>query len=355
MIQVVKHPDAGVEQQVRQYLSAAAPETGACGEHDPAWLAVLREGLGQRPYMLVARRGAGSEADGEIRGYLPLALVSSTLFGKFLVSLPYLNRAGIVADDEHVAAELVDQAVALADELNVKYLELRHHNRVEEHAKLDQNKTGKVRMVLDLPESEETLWTDLSAKVRNQVRKGDKFDLSLRWGGRELLDDFYTVFAVNMRDLGTPVYSRKLFAKTLHHLPDQAELAVVDHAGQPIAGALLIHGRDQTQVPSASTLRQFNHTNANMWMYYRLLTRAIERGQKQFDFGRSSEGAGTYRFKKQWGSKPYPTVWQYHIRHGDTAAMRPDSDSNRRRVETWKKLPVWLTRLVGPSIVRGIP
>ena len=90
-------------------------------------------------------------------------------------------------------------------------------------------------------------------------------------------------------------------------------------------------------------------------MYHHLLCRAIERGAGRFDFGRSSEDSGTYRFKKQWGALPIPTVWQYHVRRGDINAVRPDSPKYKRRIETWQKLPVWVTRLVGPSIVRGIP
>jgi lipid II:glycine glycyltransferase (peptidoglycan interpeptide bridge formation enzyme) len=108
-------------------------------------------------------------------------------------------------------------------------------------------------------------------------------------------------------------------------------------------------------VPSASALREFNHTSANMWMYHQLLLRAIAKGSRQFDFGRSSLDSGTYKFKAQWGAKPQPTVWQYRVRYGDVNAVRPTSEKNQKRVEQWKKLPVWLTRLIGPTIVRGIP
>jgi hypothetical protein len=141
----------------------------------------------------------------------------------------------------------------------------------------------------------------------------------------------------------------------------RTELAVADYRGRPVAGALLVHepaaaGRGGgTQVPSASSLRDFNPTSVNMWMYHQLLLRALGRGSVRFDFGRSSEGSGTYQFKKQWGARPEPTVWQYHVRRGDIQAMRPDNPKNRRRIAVWQKLPVWLTRMVGPAIVRGIP
>jgi len=370
MIEVIEKPDRSLLQEINDYLGHASADWGVCGEHDPRWLEVLRQGLGHRPFMLIARAQRASDrpaddeagtppAGGYICGYLPLALVASRLFGRFLVSLPYLNRAGIVAQDAAIAKALVDRAVKLSNHLNVKYLELRHHGclkpELADYGLLGAKRDDKVRMVLDLPDDLEVLWKHIGPKVRNQVRKGDKAELEIHWGGESLLDDFYSVFAVNMRDLGTPVYPRRLFSSILEKLADQAELALVRYQGQAIAGALLVHDRDSTQVPSASCLRQMNHTNANMWMYHQLLLRAIERGSATFDFGRSSVDSGTYRFKKQWGAVSHPTVWQYHVRRGEIGSMRPDSPQNRRRVDTWKKLPVWLTRWVGPTIVRGIP
>jgi hypothetical protein len=90
-------------------------------------------------------------------------------------------------------------------------------------------------------------------------------------------------------------------------------------------------------------------------MYSRLLDRAILKGSRLFDFGRSSLDSGTYKFKEQWGARAYPAVWQYYVRKGNPADMRPDSAGKQKLIKTWQKLPVWLTKLIGPSIVRGIP
>lgn len=354
MADVVYELDDGLRRELSAFLAALPDEAGGCFEHDPRWLDVLHQGLGHQTMAVVAR---ASDRSSPITGYLPLALVQSRLFGRFVVSLPYLNRAGVAAADDAARAALIDRAAALADRFDAQYLELRHGGSTIDHGSLTQSRTDKVLMLLDLPVDPDALWKGLDAKVRNQVRKGEKAGLSLRWGGAELLDDFYAVFSVNMRDLGTPVYARKLFRAILEHFPSEAELAVVDHAGQPVAAALLVHDphRHQTQVPSASSLRAASHTNANMWMYARLLERAIERGSGSFDFGRSSPDSGTYRFKKQWGARPLPTTWQYHVRRGELGTMRPSDPKMQRRIATWQKLPVWVTRLVGPSIVRGIP
>ncbi|MCX5660618.1 MAG: FemAB family PEP-CTERM system-associated protein [Planctomycetota bacterium] len=365
-IDVIAEPGLALEQEIRDFL-ARLPPGRACIEQDPRWLAILRDAMGHRTMAIVARDhedrdfavdgpNLGGDSRGPIVGYLPLALVSSRLFGRFLVSLPYVNRAGAVANDPAVAAKLVDRAALAAAGFDAQYLELRQTEPLE-HAKLTERRDEKVRMVLDLPGDAERLWGEVDTKVRNQVRKGDKNGLTIAFGGADLVDEFYTVFAVNMRDVGTPVYPRKLFQRIMGVMEGEAELAVVRVEGQAIAGALLLHDplTRQSLVPSASCLRQFNSLNANMWMYHRLLTRAIERGSETFDFGRSSVDSGTYRFKKQWGAQPHPTVWQYHLRRGDIDAVRPNSPRYQRKIEAWQKLPVWVTRLVGPSIVRGIP
>ncbi len=352
---VVRCQDDIPREQIAAFLASAPARAGACLEHDPRWLDVLREAMGHRTLALIAR--ADGE-DGPITGYLPLAQLSSRLFGRFLVSLPYLNRAGVVALDDASRDALIDEAAALSRELNADYLQLRHDHGAVTHRRLTHNTHEKVVMTLDLPDAD-GLWASLPSKVRNLIRKAERSDLSMRWGGVELLDDFYSIFAVNMRDLGTPVYPRRLFEAILTRFAGDAELGVVRHEGFPIAGALLLHDRvgpaPTTQVPSASCLRQFNPINANMWMYHRLLGRAIERGSVCFDFGRTTPGSGPHRFKKQWKAQPRQTTWQHHLRRGEPGAMRPDDPAMRRRIEVWKKLPVWVTRLVGPSIVRGIP
>jgi FemAB-related protein (PEP-CTERM system-associated) len=314
----------------------------------PAWLRILRRGLGHVPYCLEA------VADGQTRGLLCLAYVRSLLFGRFLVSLPYLNYGGVLADDEATSRLLIDGAAALADQLKVRYLEVRHETAVA-HPRLPHKATTKVNMRLALPGQLGQLWDRLPAKVRNQVRKGQKSGLTVHWGGQELLADFYHVFSHNMRDLGTPVYSRRLFRSVLEQFPDRAEICSVRLGKQPAAAAILLHGWGVTEVPSASSLRSHNHTCANMLMYWHLLERAVERKNEVFDFGRCSPDGNTFRFKKQWGAEPAYTEWQYYLRYGKIGELNPYSSRYQGYVRRWQRLPVWLTRLIGPLIVRGIP
>jgi FemAB-related protein (PEP-CTERM system-associated) len=332
--------------RLEQFLLRDGPLV-ALSRH-PAWLKVLADGLAHAPYCLEVVEG------NETRGFLALADVRSFLFGRYLVSLPYLNYGGPVADGDENARLLIERAVQLADSLNVRYLELRHEY-ANLHPSLRHSRTDKVHMRLSLPGDCGQLWKELDSKVRNQVRKGEKSGLELSWGGPECLDDFYAVFSENMRDLGTPVYGKRLFQSILEQFPDRAELCVVRAGTKAVAGALLLHGWGVTEVPSASALRSHKHTCANMFMYWNLLKRAVERGQDVFDFGRSSEDSPTMAFKKQWGASAASSEWQFYLRRGELGGMQKESPRYRRAIRMWQKLPLWLTRRLGPRIVRGIP
>ena len=209
----------------------------------PGWLKVLEQGLKHVPYLIEAVQ------DEETVGLLPLAFVQSRLFGRFLVGLPYLNYGGVIGEDQLVSRKLVDRSIELADELDVKHLELRHQRAID-HPRLTTRTGHKVHMLLALPASSEALWTKLGSSVRNQVRKGEKNGLAVTWGGEEVLPEFYDVFSRNMRDLGTPVYSNELFRAVLRQFPNRTELCVVRLKDEPIAAGLLtVHGWKTTEIP----------------------------------------------------------------------------------------------------------
>jgi FemAB-related protein (PEP-CTERM system-associated) len=346
--EVVLHERAGLEAALPRLAEYVAGSGFGALSRDPTWLLVLAEGLQHAPYCFEAVE------DGQTRGVLPLSFVKSALFGRYLVSLPYLNSGGVIAADRDVAAALIDRAVELAGSLKVRHLELRHERPIE-HPAFNHRLDTKVHMRLALPTTAEALWNKFDPKVRNQVRKGQKHETTVVWGGEELMPEFYDVLSRNMRDLGTPVFGRSLFRSILRRFPDGAEICVTKLNGRASAVAMLLHGRGITEVPTASSLRQFNAANANMLMYWHLLQRAIERGQSIFDFGRSSRESNTFRFKKQWGAVPEVANWQFRLQGGEPGALRPENAKFQLMIRVWQQLPVGLTRLIGPPIVRGIP
>jgi FemAB-related protein (PEP-CTERM system-associated) len=321
----------------------------------PGWLSILHRSLRHQPYCVEGY------LDRRLAAILPLVAIRGPLFGSFLVSLPYLNAGGVIRDPDlspescqQLDHALVRRAADLADRLNVRFLELRNEAALD-HPNLTEANSSKVHMQLNLPSSDKELWDGFKDKVRNEVRKGQKNSLTVHWGGTEWMDEFYQVFSHNMRDLGTPVYGAPLFHEILTQFSDRSELCVVRQGTKTLAAAILLHGEGVTEVPSASSLRAYKSTNANMLMYWHLLVRAIERGQRIFDFGRSSPDHGTFRFKKQWGATPSSAIWQYYVRRGSIHDMRPENSKYERRQAWWRRLPLPIANFVGPIIVRGIP
>lgn len=290
---------------------------------------------------------------GELCGVLPLVQSNSALFGNYLVSVPFFNYGSVLADNAGIEKALIDKAIEIAREVGAKHLELRDVRKRPDLL----CKQNKVSMLLALPKSREQLFENVGSKVRAQIRKAEKFRFEFRSGGSELLDDFYRVFSINMRDLGTPVYAKSFFANLLlSELAGQFTLAVLYLEGKPVSACFLMGHKDVLEIPWASTLRDANPYNANMFMYWHVLGMAIDREYAFFDFGRSSKDAGTYKFKRQWGAEPVPLYWHYWLAEGDALPeLNPDNPKYKLLIAVWQKMPVWLTRLIGPPIVKYLP
>ncbi len=286
-------------------------------------------------------------------GVLPLVQLNSHLFGNFLVAMPYFNYGGVLADNRETALKLIAQADQWRQKVNARHLELRFCQ--DNDLGLPQ-KTDKVGFWLPLPDNINDLWDSFQPKVRAQIRRGQREMTELSIGGPELLDEFYRVFSVNMRDLGTPVYGKDFFSNLLQALKGKAWLVVARIDGRAVGCAFLAGYHGRMEIPWASTLRRYNHTSINMSMYWKILEYAVQQGFDVFDFGRCSHDAGTYRFKQQWGAQPLKLYWDYVLPEGDRLpALNPDNPKFRLMIAVWQRMPVWLTNLLGPHIVKGLP
>jgi FemAB-related protein (PEP-CTERM system-associated) len=316
-------------------------------DHAYAWQGIFRDVFGHGSHYVGARRNA------RLVGVLPLVTFNSRLFGRFIASVPFLNYGGILADDADARRALVEHARARATAFRASHIELRHVDRQLPELPHRQH---KLQLTRELPPTAEELWTGLDKKVRNLVRKGQKEGLTVQTGGVELADDFYTVFARNMRDLGTPVYSRALFTETLRRFPDAARAHIVRLGKVPVAASITLRHNATVLVPWASSLRDYRQHAPNMLLYWSMLEHAVQTGAGIFDFGRSSPGSGTHQFKLQWGATERALHWEYVLLTRTAAPDQgPQNPKFARLIEIWKKLPVPVSVWLGPRIVRNIP
>jgi FemAB-related protein (PEP-CTERM system-associated) len=339
-------PVVTVESEPQPWSAYVSTREGAVGYHDWRWRDVFKRAFGYDSIYFAARR------DDRIVGVLPTVLLDSWLFGRALISLPFVNYGGVLADDPVAERALLDAAVAAAQEHRCKHVELRHIGRHFDDLPCKQH---KVTMLLPLQPAP-ALWEALDKKVRNQVRKAQKSGLTYQDGGLELLDGFYAVFARNMRDLGTPVYSRDFFAQILKAFPDRARVHLVSQGATPAAAGLTFQTRSTVEIPWASSVRDFNALCANPLLYWSMLEGAAGRGCATFDFGRSTPNEGTFKFKAQWGAEPVPLCWEYRLlAGGELPNTSPTNPKFELAVAVWKKLPLQVANRLGPKIVRAIP
>ena len=322
-------------------------QPGASVYHLSGWRTVIQKSFGHDCPYLIAKRSD------RVVGVLPLVRMQSRLFGHFMVSVPYFNYGGALAADKQAKAALLAQASAMTLTNHCNHLELRGTEPLPDWPA----RSEKVSMWLRLPANADQLWQFLGSKLRAQIKKTHAKGLQYETGGIELLDEFYRVFSINMRDLGTPVYAKTFFAHVVNLAPGQITLVIGrDSCARPVSAALLVLHQGRMEVPWASTLRRANELNANMGLYWHMLQYACQQGCHTFDFGRSTQGASTYRFKKQWGAEPVQLQWHYWLAGGgDLPKLNPDNPKYRAAIAVWQKLPVWATRLLGPMIVRNIP
>jgi len=315
--------------------------------HLLSWGRVFTEVMGHTWHGLLASRGT------DLEGVLPLVHVRSRLFGKYLVSMPFINYGGPVGSEE-ARALLARRAHDLAGDLGVDLLELRNQAPLDAAGGDLVRSDRKITVVLDLPDAPDELWTGLKAKVRNQVRRPMKEGMKPVFG-TEHLGAFYHVFARNMRDLGTPVLPYAFFDALARQLGGHLVVCVVEHEGQAVAGGCgFVFGRE-FELTWASSLREVNRLAPNMLLYWSLMEEAIRRGLTVFNFGRCTPGGGTHRFKLQWGGHDQSLPWTQWSPSGVTSTPSPDSAKYRAAVAVWQRLPLSVTNRVGPILSRSIP
>jgi FemAB-related protein (PEP-CTERM system-associated) len=287
---------------------------------------------------------------GRLAGVLPLVRVRSVLFGHYLVSMPFLNYGGPLGNDETVRA-LAEHAAGLARAGGVRLLELRSARKLPIDLPVSHR---KITVLLDLPGSSEVLWKQLDTKVRSQVRRPQKEGIAVRFGPDQV-GPFFDVFARHMRDLGTPTQPRLLFSTIAEVFGESVWFGCAYHAERPVACGCGFRWDNEFEMTWASSLNAYNRLAPNMLLYWSFMERAICEGVRVFNFGRCSPGAGTHRFKRQWGSRDEP-LWWYDLasRNGATTPSPTDS-SYAWGPRLWKHLPERVATALGPRIVRYIP
>lgn len=313
--------------------------------HRAGWQNVVERAFGHKTHFVYSERA------GEITGVLPLTEIRSRLFGHSLVSNAFQVYGGPVASDEASRDALVTYATDLLAQTEADHVEFR--SVAAETPDWLVKEGLYVTFRREISADHEANLTAIPRKQRAVVRKGIANQLTTRVG-----HDWRTlhrVYGESVRNLGTPVFSRKYFALLCEEFGDDAEILVVEDQGTPIAAVLSFYFRDQVLPYYGGGTLAARSRAGNDVMYWEVMRRAADRGCRIFDFGRSKIDTGAYSFKKNWGFTPTPLNYAFKLRVGDTIPdVNPLNPKYRLMIETWKRLPLPVANLLGPMLVRNL-
>jgi FemAB-related protein (PEP-CTERM system-associated) len=315
--------------------------------HQIAWKRVLEKTFGHQAQYICGER------DGRIVAVAPVFMVSNWMVGRCLVSSPLASYGGICAEDSEAENALIEFIKRQAQEQQVDYLELRNPSGGTLPDFVPNPRYSSFS--LSLSNDPEAVLKSLPKDIRYMIRKAEKADLHVR-RGPELLDEFYRLFAINMRRLGTPVFPRSLFVNLLEEFGKQIDVLVVYAGSEPVASAFSFLFRDTMHPYYIGGLPVARDLAANNFLWWELIKFASQSGMTTFDFGRSKKGTGAYAFKKKWNLKITDLDYQVFLVKRKTAPnFSPANPKFELATRVWSRLPLWLTNSLGPRVVSWFP
>ncbi len=319
----------------------------ACPEatffHRAGWKTIMEKEFGHRTHFLYV------ENNGRIDGVLPLAEVKSRLFGHSLCSLPFCVYGGPVASSSQARNALDIAAQKLAADLNVDHLEYRSFTATHsDWAHKDLYVTFRKEILAD----HEQNMLAIPRKQRAMVRKGIKAEL--RGEIDDDVDRFFALFSDNVHRHGTPALSKRYFRLLKEVFGQDCEvLTIVGPDNKILSTVLTFYFRDEVLPYYAGDDFAARDYGANDFKYWELMRRAVGRGARLFDYGRSKVGTGPYHFKKNWGFEPTPLQYEYQL-HRATAVpdQNPLNPKYQLFIKAWRAMPLSMANFIGPHIVK---
>ncbi len=345
--------------------------------HRAGWARVVEAAFGH------ATHHCFTERDGAITGVLPLARVKTLLFGDTLISAPFCVYGGPLAADAESAAALIAHAEALGARTGVSAVEFRLRGSAESTtpatASLEDDRdagatNGPASALagtavpgsrwIERPDLYVTFRKAIEAdhernlkaiprKQRAMVRKGIQNGLTSVVGRG--VDTLHRVYAESVRNLGTPVFSRRYFRILMDVFGEAADVVTILHKDAPVAAVMNFYFRDEVLPYYGGGTSLARACAGNDFMYWEVMRRAADHGARLFDFGRSKIGTGAHAFKHNWGFVPEKLHYRYWLAPGASIPdHNPMNPKYRAFIAAWKRLPLPVANAVGPFIVRGL-
>jgi len=315
-----------------------------------SWLGFVRKIYQYKNYILEAR------VNGVVKGVLTLTEVRHPIFGNYLTTAPFASYGGFAYETEQIRDALLNQASNLRQSLGADYAVVRFDKGNEQPPVGWKQHAVYSTYKINLAAGTEMLLSDFNSNHRNHIRKSHKKGFSIRFGHLELLDDTYNGIARSMHELGSPYHHKKYLREMARSLGDMIEFTVVNDSSDKLVGSgvFIKQGQIVTNL-HANILRKYRAYYAGEFLYWSVIDRYGKAGSKTLDLGRSLIGSGNEHFKIKWKPKVQLLSYWYNLADDkDLPVLNQKNPKFRFAIWTWKRLPEFVVRMLGPSLIRGL-
>ncbi len=270
------------------------------------------------------------------KNYMDFLIVPSLSRQKTLSYLPLLNYTDRCYDEVDDLLELAKDNTFQIRTLNFLYSDFK------------QNDTVTMRLDIDTKSSERLFSEDVKSRCRNKVRNAaKKNDYKLVYGhNAQDIEAFYEIFSDTMHKHGTPVLDKKIFYALAEEFEDEIIFFTLYDNTQVVATMCILLDEKIAWYPWGGVKNSYANKLAGYYIYWEVLKYICDYTDKKiFDFGRSSYGGSTYKFKSQFGAKP--------VKIDILTSQQTDIYSKYSLAsQIWKKLPKQVVDFIGPKLCK---
>jgi hypothetical protein len=268
--------------------------------------------------------------------YMDFVVVPSISGQKALAYLPLLNYTDRGHDEVDDLLELAKDNNYQIRTLNFSYDDFKEHDTVT------------MRVDIDEKSSEQVFTGSVKSRCRNKIRNANKkFDYDLKYGNSAKdIEAFYEVFSETMYKHGTPVFSKQLFYLLAEEFADEIIFFNLYDNSEIVATMCILLDEHIAWYPWGGVKSDYANKLAGYKIYWEVLAYICDKTDKKiFDFGRSSFGGSTYRFKSQFGAEPVKI---------DILTSQQDDiyEKYSFAAQIWKKLPKGFVDFLGPKLCK---
>jgi FemAB-related protein (PEP-CTERM system-associated) len=336
--------DACVEQQIKHSFY-----------YSQAWLKLLTQLYGYSVIELTTRN-----TNGDITGFLPLCSMRSPLTGRRLVALPFSDLCPLLAADETSANALIDQAILLAQQQKVRYVELRtgSNNVLAQRPELVEGNLY-VRWLMPLSTDSESIWSSLRKPIQRQVKKSQKLGVQVRIAQRR--DDVAQYYRLHLQTRckkhGMPAQPKRYFFELWDAFAENGamQLLLAEYQGTVIAGMILLASGANIRYAYGASDEQYLNLAPNDLLMWTAIELGCTLGYQTLDMGRTAcDNEGLMEFKRRWGAIKEPLPYYYYPHMAGLASTSESSWKVRLLTSYWKRLPLQVAGPLGGYLYKHL-